>query len=361
MSGIGSAADTESNSLVVEPWSPDHLHARDNPLQSALWAEYKGRTGQEPHAFRVTYREETFHLLVLLSRIAEKRYAGYLPWAPNLQVYEEEQGALLEKLGESLRAHLPEGTVYLRFDLPWESPYEEEPPTQQLRELRMNFTTSRKLLRKAASDIQPVDTIVLDTQSSDEALLQGMHKKTRYNIRLARDRGVEVYEGDPEQELDQWYALYRETMERKGLTVHGRKHFEALFDADARTGSEQRVSLYFARSEGHPAAAIITAQTDRYTLYLYGASNPALRSKMPAYALQWSAIRRARENGSAVYDLYGIPSDRTGGHPMHGLFRFKSGFGGRMVRRRGCWDYPLLPEEYERFRGHELGGAGYYA
>jgi lipid II:glycine glycyltransferase (peptidoglycan interpeptide bridge formation enzyme) len=46
---------------------------------------------------------------------------------------------------------------------------------------------------------------------------------------------------------------------------------------------------------------------------------------------------------------------------MHGLLRFKLGFGGEHVVRRGCWDFPLLKDEYPRYAGFELTDPGYHA
>jgi lipid II:glycine glycyltransferase (peptidoglycan interpeptide bridge formation enzyme) len=61
---------------------------------------------------------------------------------------------------------------------------------------------------------------------------------------------------------------------------------------------------------------------------------------MGTYALQWQAIRDAKASGCTVYDLFGIPPDASPGHPMAGLYLFKTGFGGRIVHRPGSWDYP---------------------
>jgi lipid II:glycine glycyltransferase (peptidoglycan interpeptide bridge formation enzyme) len=61
---------------------------------------------------------------------------------------------------------------------------------------------------------------------------------------------------------------------------------------------------------------------------------------MAPYALQWQAIQDARAAGCTEYDLYGIPPREDPAHPMAGLYRFKTGFGGRIIHRSGSWDYP---------------------
>ena len=46
-------------------------------------------------------------------------------------------------------------------------------------------------------------------------------------------------------------------------------------------------------------------------------------------------------------------------HAFYGLYRFKSGFGGRIVHRSGSWDYPLKEDAYLRFRNWETLQGGY--
>ena len=81
---------------------------------------------------------------------------------------------------------------------------------------------------------------------------------------------------------------------------------------------------------------------------------------MPSYALQWAAIRWAREQGALRYDLYGIPPDDDPRHPMHGLYRFKTGFGGAVVRRQGCHDVVLNRPLYALLRLPERARYFYY-
>ena len=52
-------------------------------------------------------------------------------------------------------------------------------------------------------------------------------------------------------------------------------------------------------------------------------------------------MRDARNAGARYYDLYGIPPTDDERHPMHGLFLFKTGFGGKNVHRVGTFDVPL--------------------
>jgi lipid II:glycine glycyltransferase (peptidoglycan interpeptide bridge formation enzyme) len=225
----------------------------------------------------------------------------------------------------------------------------------------MNFGTQERNLRKAPTDIQPTDTVEVDTTPDDQTLLSRMRPKTRYNIRLAARRGVETRVA-PESELPRWYELYEQTMRRKGLTVHDYRYFGELFAAEHdEVAGRPKLYLIMAEKESRPLAGMILAVHDSYAVYLYGASSEHSRRDMASYRLQWRAIEVARSQACRCYDLFGIPSDTHTQHPMHGLLFFKRGFGGEHIVRRGCWDYPLRPEEYAELRGREPAGPGYYA
>jgi lipid II:glycine glycyltransferase (peptidoglycan interpeptide bridge formation enzyme) len=73
------------------------------------------------------------------------------------------------------------------------------------------------------------------------------------------------------------------------------------------------------------------------------------RDKMPAYVLQWEAIRWSKAAGCTHYDLWGAPDRFDTTDPMWGVFRFKEGLGGRLVRTLGAWDATSRPAEYRLY------------
>ena len=87
-----------------------------------------------------------------------------------------------------------------------------------------------------------------------------------------------------------------------------------------------------------PLGAIITMFYKDEATYLYGASSNEHRNLMSTYLLQWQAIKDAKEYGCKVYDFYGIPPTDEPSYPMVGLYRFKTGFGGKIVHRIGSID-----------------------
>ena len=124
--------------------------------------------------------------------------------------------------------------------------------------------------------------------------------------------------------------------------------------------SDFSLSLYLARHDGELLAGIIVARYRRSAYYLYGASSNAKRNLMPAYALQWRAISECKKEGAESYDFFGVPPAEDSDHPMHGLYRFKVGFGGTIVHRPGAYDLPLRRAWYSLFRRAERARAYYY-
>jgi len=362
--------------LKVERTELSRLSDTDNLFQSDFWGRFKSRYGWQPRAFVVdtgTSGGEA-RVLALVRELSSGLKVAYVPYGPDVDLSEEDYGLFLEALSGELEGRLPEGTVFVRFDLPWPSPYGRgrpgtarpgtvrhgaPRPAHRVRELRMNFGTRRRNLRKAPSDTLPVDTVIVDLTEDESALLSQMRSKTRYNVRLSKRSGVRVDQAGS-AEIARWYRLYDRTTRRHRIVRYGLEYFRemmSLAERNAPSGPDLRLLL--ARDEEEILAGIILVLMGRHSSYLYGASSARKRSAMPAYRLQWRAMQIAKANGCLTYDLFGIPPTDTPSHPMHGLYRFKTGFGGAVLHRMGCWDFPFLPELYRRCREEELGSPGY--
>lgn len=365
---------------------------RSTPVlqQTSFWSEVKRRQGIGSRAVRVSIpagelapsdaagaaairgRRAEEDMLILLQDIGDDYCIGYVPYGPKLQPREDQFGLFLEELSESLRPFLPANCILLRYDLKWrslwdgdESDYDENgvwqgPPPRRSQELRMNYATANWNLRKAPTGVLPADTVFLDLRKEEEQLLAAMKPKTRYNLRLSQRRGVRVRRADI-NELDTWHRLYRETCRRNGIHLHADNYFRAV--ADTETSGESfaaDVELLIAEAEGEALAAMFLAYSSSRATYLFGASADRKGNRMPAYALQWEAIRRAQARGCTEYDMFGVSPTANPSHPLYGLYRFKTGFGGRLFHRMGCWDYPLDHAAYAQYTVAEMNGGSYH-
>lgn len=205
--------------------------------------------------------------------------------------------------------------------------------------------------------VQPPDTVILDLTLDEDALLGAMKSKTRYNIRLAEKRGVLLERRGPEDPrfedaMAVWYRLYLETARRDRIGIHPERYYRRVIES-ARGGGTPEVSLYLAGHDGDVLGGIIVASWNGTSTYLYGAGADIKRNLMASYLLQWRAIRDARARGDRLYDLFGIPPADDPAHSMYGLYRFKTGFGGSILRRPGPWDLLLSPLAARSFRSAE--------
>ncbi len=95
----------------------------------------------------------------------------------------------------------------------------------------MNFACRRWNLRKALTDMQPPDTVVMDLDRSARSILLGMHRKARYCVRRAFHRGV-VVETAGVEALPRWHGLFRFKTRFGGTIRHLRGCWDYPFDEE---------------------------------------------------------------------------------------------------------------------------------
>jgi lipid II:glycine glycyltransferase (peptidoglycan interpeptide bridge formation enzyme) len=202
--------------------------------------------------------------------------------------------------------------------------------------------------RRGEETIQPRSTILVDLTASEDDIMMRMKSKTRYNIRYAGRKGVEVRHGTVD-DLPIFYNLLETTSERNEFGIHERAYYRRVMEL---FGPDESVAMLIAEVEDDPVAAILVFAVGDESWYIAGASSNRHRRKMPTYALQWEAMRWAKSQGCRVYDLWGIPdadeetleaefTERSDG--LWGVYRFKRGFGGEVVRYVGMWERSLHP------------------
>jgi len=204
--------------------------------------------------------------------------------------------------------------------------------------------------RRAPSAVQPRATIHVDLTPSEAEILARMKQKWRYNIRLAARKGVQVRSATA-ADLPAFYALLAETARRDGFAVHTLAYYREAYARFVESGAAR---LLLATYEGTLLAGLFAFAAGDKGYYMYGASGSRERQRMPNHLLQWEAMRWAKARGAAVYDLWGIPAAAGQGATkgeggLWGVYRFKSGFGGHVVRYSGSWDRVYRPWFYRAY------------
>lgn len=191
---------------------------------------------------------------------------------------------------------------------------------------------------EAFEALQPkyVFRLNLEGKTNDE-LLASFHQKTRYNIRLAARKGVEVKICGKEM-IPAFSELMLVTGVRDGFVTRQPEYFANMLD---NLGEHCR--LYMAFHEGQPIAGTLAIWYGDKVWYLYGASSNEHRNLMPNYLLQWEMIQWATEKGCRMYDFRGVPGLVPEDHPLYGLVKFKRGFNGDYTEFVGEMDMILKP------------------
>ncbi len=209
-----------------------------------------------------------------------------------------------------------------------------------------------------ARSMQPSDTVIMDLTMSEEALLSGMHQKTRYNIRVAERHGVVVREAlmddahFQQHDLDLFWFMLNETAVRDKFHTHEKEYYNKMLEflcAKNNVGALQ-LRLFFAEYGGQAIAAAIVVEYGDTVTYLHGASIASQRGVMAPHLLHWTIIRNAKRAGFHKYDFWGVASTDDPEDPWAGITRFKVGFGGKRVRYLGAWELPASRFWYSLYR-----------
>ncbi len=350
--------------MLIKPClndATDPLITTSSFLQSESWAQFKSDFGWQYDVFLFQENDQQpWQKVIILYKTIKSLRLAYLPFATNyLELQHSETQARLDQFAAVITSVLRKNTFLLRFDTPYQNQF-TLPENTRAKRLYLATNTWRSL---ANFNIQPQDTVLLDLEQSNEELLAQMHKKCRYNIKLSLKKGVtieQVAATDVKQSLQTWYKLYQDTAIRDGIALHSLNYYQSLFE-HAATSTEIELKLYLAQYDSQTLAGIIVINHGNTSTYLFGASGNEHRETMPTYALQWQAITDAKAAGYLHYDFYGIPPSKDDtAHPMHGLYRFKTGFGGTIVHTAGLLDLPLSPLIYTLYRSVEKARYFYY-
>ena len=308
-------------------------------LQSWGWGELKASAGWHPLRLALcdskreqivaaaqVLRRTPLHLPLALGHLA------YIPKGPVFDWSGHDDSKLVQTLFSQLRLNLvKQGALALQAEFACET--ESQESKLLLRDLdAMHF--------QRVQAIQPGRTIILDLAPDEDMLLANMKEKWRYNIRLAGRKGVQIRAAETVEDVESWYGLLQTTSSRDRFGIHTLEYYRRAWQIFA---PRKQARLLLAQYNGQLLAGIFVGLMAKQAIYLYGASSNEQRQLMPNYLLQWEAIRWAKQAGAATYDFWGIPETDEQSEAMTGVYRFKSGWGGRIVRFTGNYECMYRP------------------
>lgn len=318
-----------------------HQQADASVLQQSAWATLKEAYGWR--SSRVTLAKPGTQEIVsgaqLLYRPLPLRLGtmAYLPRGPISTSPDDTQ--LWAAIHQQARQNK---AVFLK----WEPNFSFETPAPD--PAALGFTASPQT-------VQPPRTIMIDLRGDDDAILARMNQGTRRKIRQSQKNDIRYYHA-PREGITAFNQIMQTTGSRNEFGVHEPAYYELAYDLFVPQGD---ATLILAEHEGDVLAGIMVFALNNVAWYLYGASSNVKRNLMATYGIQWAAIQWAKARGCDYYDLWGVPDEdletleaqfqeRSDG--LWGVYGFKRGWGGQLVRYNGAWDYPYNSLLYQAYR-----------
>jgi len=287
-------------------------------LQSFNWGEFQKSLGNKIWRLGV-FRQGTLGAVSLVIKIKAKRGTFlFLPHGPLISsTFPKDE--ILKALLEFLK-HLAikERASFIRI-----SPLITKSSNNNQIFQKLGF-------RRAPLHIHPEVTWQLNVSKSEEEILMGMRKTTRYLIRQGlKNKDLEIIKTDDLQKIKNFYYLYKETARYHHFVPFSldyiRKEF-SIFQKD------NQILLFLAQYRREIIGGAIIVYWQGRGFYHHGAFLRKYPKIPAAYAIQWEAIKELKKRGGILYNFWGIAD--TGSkiqfqkHPWYGLTLFKQGFGG---------------------------------
>lgn len=323
----------------------------NHPLQSYEWGEFREKTGVRVirrglfeknklvDAFQLTIHTipktpftigylpkgsmPTKELIEELKLIGRQEKCIFIQLEPNVvrNIYKNEKGHLAEA---------PE--IITRFSKSDAS--------------RLNLTPSaRPLFTKF--------TFVLDLTKPEEELLSNMHSKTRYNIKVARNRGVVVREEDSKEAYEEYLKLTRETTKRQKFYAHTESYHKTQWEVlhGKLTLDKLTSSLLLGKLDEQTLVAWILFTFKEGLYYPYGASSSLNREAMASNLVMYEAILLGKRLGLKHFDMWGALGTMPDvNDSWYGFHRFKIGYGADLIEMIGSYDLVINPTLYQGYR-----------
>jgi lipid II:glycine glycyltransferase (peptidoglycan interpeptide bridge formation enzyme) len=294
-------------------------------LQTWEWGQFKGRWGWTPRYF--LNEERTAAVLVLRRAFSPlKLNILYAPKGPALDY--SDSALVNQVLGDLAAVARRDRAIFVKID-----PDLGQPDRSILLERGWRYS---------AEQIQFRNTMLIDLTCGEDDLLAAMKPKTRYNVRLAQKKGVEIRPGDL-GDLDLLYHLYAETAQRDGFIIRPFDYYRDAWGSFIQSGLAHPL---IAAVEGQAVAGLILFRFADRAWYMYGMSSALHREKMPNHLLQWEAMRWAKAQGCTVYDLWGAPDELNESDSMWGVYKFKEGLGADFAPHAGAHDFVVSRPGY---------------
>jgi len=301
-------------------WNDFVLQNDGNFLQSFEWGEFQKTLGKKVWRIAILRKgSKVMEAQIILERLFLGRTFLYIPFGPvfSQDIFLKGKKKALEILiSELKKIAKKEKAFFLKIE-----------PKTTLPLLDIFLPQTKR--------IQPQQTLVLKLSMPLEKIFENLHHKTRYNIKLARKKGVEIKElnfqelneSEKEKYFKIFWKLLKKSSQRKKFFLHPKEYYKILLFDFGKPGDKEGIINYFqplvffAIYQGKFIATNLILIFGKEMVCLQGGSDYKFRNLMAPHLLQWKQIEKAKSLGLSFYDLWGIDDQN-----LPGLSRFKRGF-----------------------------------
>lgn len=294
-------------------------------LQSWYWGEFHKSLGNSIWRFGI-YEGATMVAAALTIKIAARR--GSFLLVPHGPVGDKKTlPRLLEKLKELAKI---EKVDFIRI-----SPIMERTPENEKIFRDLHF-------RPGPLHYHPESSWKLDISPSEEELLKGMRKSTRYLIKKAlENKDIEIVKSQDIDDIKLFYKLHTPVAKIQKFVPFSEKYLQKEFSAFLK---DNNISLYFAKYKGEYIATAFEIFWSGIGFYHHAALLPQYHNVPVSAFLQWEAIKEAKARGCRTYDFWGYADPlKNPKHPYAGPTLFKQGFGGYVDTYVKTQDFAISP------------------
>lgn len=303
-------------------------------IQSWEWGEFRNKLGLELVRLGhfdgrklVKAYQLTFHPVPILGQAI-----GYLPKGP---IPDKLMVDSLRSIGEKNKAAF----IKLEPDI-----INDRQTTNDERLTKLGLVESGKSLFTKYN-------FLIDLTKTEDQLLEAMHPKTRYNIRVAQKHEVQVYDSTSDRDFETYLKLYFETTRRQKYFGHT-PHYHRLLWQTLKPAGMARVLIakYQIPNTRYkiPLVAWMLLSFGDTLYYPYGGSSVEHKEAMASNLVAWEAIRLGKKLKLKTFDMWGaLGPDAKENDPWYGFHRFKAGYGAKLVEYAGTYDLVLKLAMYQ--------------
>ena len=331
--------------LEEKDWTPEVITV-DVPIPQSWWyGEAQKKRGRQVRRYVMT-RDGTPRLYVQWIEYPLISVLGYW-YAPYGPVSHKLQSDEVEYMKKFFADHEDgRNLVFMRFDF------------YPALDSDFNSSVSNEFRKASASSssgsyYQPRNEWFTDISGTPDEILSSMHQKTRYSVRLAEKKGVEVtvISGkDLVSRLPDFMNLMKSTAKRNKFTLHDDFYYKVFFDEVA---SRSNGFLIEARYEGELLASHMIIISGTVAHFVFGGTSDSKKDLCAPYLAHFAGMKESKLLGARSYNFGGI-SVSSSVPEWEGVTVFKKKFGGAVVTHSPYFDLVLKPLWYFAYNFRKL-------